>query len=128
LSQAVDGSVTKLQEEIFGSPDRSLEASQADLVPTGFSAVESTALALTPMSLDMPSQLVAQAGHSMKAEIERVIAAFDKELELISAKGSDAFAKRDLKGAEHMIKLAETINEYKDGLLKLKAEYDGELT
>ncbi|CAN5546055.1 hypothetical protein BH11CYA1_BH11CYA1_40200 [soil metagenome] len=72
--------------------------------------------------------IVASSEHSLKSEIDRVIFAFDKELELISTKGSDAFARRDLKGAEHMIKLAEMISEYKEGLAKLKNEYDKDLT
>ncbi|MDP3508264.1 MAG: hypothetical protein Q8T09_09765 [Candidatus Melainabacteria bacterium] len=85
----------------------------------------------TPVSASLGSSaplVVAASEHSLKSEIVRVITAFDKELELISTKGSDAFARRDLKGAEHMIKLAEIISEYKDGLAKLKDEYDKDLT
>ena len=85
----------------------------------------------TPISASLGSSapsVVAASEHSLKNEIERVITAFDKELELISTKGSDAFARRDLKGAEHMIKLAEMISEYKAGLAKLKDEYDKDLT
>lgn len=86
---------------------------------------------LTPISTSLGSSapfVVAANEHSLKSEIDRVITAFDKELELISTKGSDAFARRDLKGAEHMIKLAEMISEYKAGLAKLKDEYDQDLT
>lgn len=85
----------------------------------------------TPISASLGSSapsVVAASEHSLKNEIERVITAFDKELELISTKGSDAFARRDLKGAEHMIKLAEMISEYKAGLARLKDEYDKDLT
>lgn len=84
-----------------------------------------------PISASLGSSapsVVAANEHSLKSEIDRVITAFDKELELISTKGSDAFARRDLKGAEHMIKLAEMISEYKSGLAKLKDEYDKDLT
>lgn len=87
--------------------------------------------AFTPISASLGSSapsVVAASEHSLKNEIERVLTAFDKELELISTKGSDAFARRDLKGAEHMIKLAEMISEYKAGLAKLKDEYDKDLT
>jgi len=85
----------------------------------------------TPISTSLGTSapyVVAASEHSLKNEIDRVITAFDKELELISTKGSDAFARRDLKGAEHMIKLAEMISEYKAGLAKLKDEYDQDLT
>lgn len=85
----------------------------------------------TPISTSLGTSapfVVAANEHSLKSEIDRVITAFDKELELISTKGSDAFARRDLKGAEHMIKLAEMISEYKAGLAKLKDEYDQDLT
>ncbi|HNG75533.1 MAG TPA: hypothetical protein PLY72_13795, partial [Candidatus Obscuribacter sp.] len=49
-----------------------------------------------------------------KKALEVLLAAFDKEMESVAARGSEAFARRDLKGAEMMIKLAEEISQLKE--------------
>lgn len=51
---------------------------------------------------------------SFKKALEVLLAAFDKEMESVAARGSEAFARRDLKGAEMMIKLAEEISQLKE--------------
>ncbi|MBX9938945.1 MAG: hypothetical protein K2Y32_06805 [Candidatus Obscuribacterales bacterium] len=51
---------------------------------------------------------------SFRAEVTSLLESFDKEMEAIAARGSEAFAKRDLKGAESMIKLAEEISQMKE--------------
>ena len=43
-------------------------------------------------------------------------------MEEVAAKGSEAFTKRDLRKAEHLIKLAETISELKESITKFRDE------
>jgi hypothetical protein len=75
-----------------------------------------------------PSVFGVPAGRSLKADIDRLLGNLDSELEMVSTKGSEAFAKRDLKGAERMIKLAEVLSELKDSLTKLRDEHGQDLS
>lgn len=116
-------SIASLENQIFSQSEAAHAQHSA--------ATMSPAASLTPISSSLGQQaphLVSDSQHSIKSEIERVISAFDKELEIISSKGSEAFARRDLKSAEHMIKLAETLSEYKDSLAKLKDDYEKDLS
>ncbi|MBX9672322.1 MAG: hypothetical protein K2X70_02710 [Candidatus Obscuribacterales bacterium] len=65
---------------------------------------------------------------SCMSALELLITRFEKELEIVTAKGSEAFSRRDLKGAEHMIKLAELISQQNEALQKFKEEYGKDLT
>ncbi|MBS1989508.1 MAG: hypothetical protein JSS83_03265 [Cyanobacteria bacterium SZAS LIN-3] len=86
-------------------------------------------------SFDEPPQVVPEhlpavaAGlHSINADITRLLTNLDIELEVVSNKGSEAFARRDLKGAERMIKLAEKLSEFKESLLKLQQDHGADLS
>jgi len=89
---------------------------------------ESQSFAGVASSSSANSSIVVDSVRSLKAEIDRLIASLDSELEIVSAKGSEAFARRDLKGAERLIKLAETLSEFKDSLGKLKEEHGSDLS
>lgn len=58
---------------------------------------------------------------SFKKALEVLLAAFDKEMESVAARGSEAFARRDLKGAEMMIKLAEEISALKETIVQFSS-------
>ena len=62
----------------------------------------------------LPAEEAKAKPFSFKAEVTSLLESFDKEMEAIAARGSEAFAKRDLKGAESMIKLAEEISQMKE--------------
>jgi hypothetical protein len=93
----------------------------ADSAPMTF-ASSLTSLTSAPSVFGVP------AGRSLKADIDRLLGNLDSELEMVSTKGSEAFAKRDLKGAERMIKLAEVLSELKDSLTKLRDEHGQDLS
>jgi hypothetical protein len=76
------------------------------------SSESSSPLAAPPPALS--SAEVSAKPFSFKAEVTSLLESFDKEMEAIAARGSEAFAKRDLKGAESMIKLAEEISQMKE--------------
>jgi|GEM_PF-3873177 len=65
---------------------------------------------------------------SINADITKLISDLDVELETISNRGSEAFARRDLKGAERMIKLAEKLSEFKESLIKMQQEHGSDLS
>lgn len=139
LSQKSQDISTK-QEEISTKPEesqgkpsfaqslaRSLSANKA---PEADAAVENLSADKAPLEeaasvsseisapLASPSALPAEQAKakpfSFKAEVTSLLESFDKEMEAIAARGSEAFAKRDLKGAESMIKLAEEISQMKE--------------
>lgn len=58
---------------------------------------------------------------SFKKALEVLLAAFDKEMESVADRGSEAFARRDLKGAEMMIKLAEEISALKETIVQFSS-------
>lgn len=125
--------ISTKQEESQGKPSfaqslaRSLSANkapEADAAVENLSAdkasLEEAASVSSEISapLASPSALPAEEAKakpfSFKAEVTSLLESFDKEMEAIAARGSEAFAKRDLKGAESMIKLAEEISQMKE--------------
>ncbi len=96
--------------------DAAVENLSADKAPleeaAGVSSEISSPLAAPPPAL--PAEQAKAKPFSFKAEVTSLLESFDKEMEAIAARGSEAFAKRDLKGAESMIKLAEEISQMKE--------------
>ena len=125
--------ISTKQEESQGKPSfaqslaRSLSANkapEADAAVENLSADEASLEEAASVSSEIsaplasPSALPAEEAKakpfSFKAEVTSLLESFDKEMEAIAARGSEAFAKRDLKGAESMIKLAEEISQMKE--------------
>lgn len=71
---------------------------------------------------------VEDGAFSFKQKLDQVLDYFDREMEAVAQRGSEAFAKRDLKKAESMIKLAEEIGELKEALNKFKEQHQEELS
>ncbi|MBU6452529.1 MAG: hypothetical protein KGS72_12160 [Cyanobacteria bacterium REEB67] len=86
-------------------------------------------LAAPPASYMPGVPVGAEAGaRSLRADLAQFLATIDSELETISDRGSEAFSRRDLKGAEKLIKLAETLSELKDSIVKFRDENGAELS
>jgi hypothetical protein len=85
----------------------------------------------TPLPVVEPvssGQAVAVEDYSCLQLIELLIKRFDQEMELVAGKGSEAFARRDLKGAEHLVRLAEFISEQNDALQRFKDAHAKDLS
>lgn len=126
--------ISTKQEESQGKPSfaqslaRSLSANkapEADAAVEKLSADKASLEEAASVSSEISSPLaapppalsgaeVSAKPFSFKAEVTSLLESFDKEMEAIAARGSEAFAKRDLKGAESMIKLAEEISQMKE--------------
>lgn len=113
----------------------------ADLVTSDSLPASTEAAALTSIEVEMPAQaddstgggIVAAAPDesavfSFKHKLDQVLDYFDREMEAVAQRGSEAFAKRDLKKAESMIKLAEEIGELKEALTKFREQHQDELS
>jgi hypothetical protein len=113
----------------------------ADLVTSDSLPASSEAAALTSIEADLPAQINdstaselaapapdESAVFSFRHKLDQVLDYFDREMEAVAQRGSEAFAKRDLKKAESMIKLAEEIGELKEALTKFKEQHQDELS
>lgn len=118
-------------------------ADTADLVTSDSLPAPSEVTALTSIEADLPAPLGdsdstggdigapapdQSTAFSFRQKLDQVLNYFDLEMEAVAQRGSEAFAKRDLKRAESMIKLAEEIGDLKEALTKFKEHHQDDLS